>query len=70
VGDDPSARKPSTSETYDNVERLRLLVRSDRRMTLRMISSELSLNRFTVHLILTRDLGMRKLAMSHGSFHQ
>ena len=35
--------------------------RSDRRLTLRMISSELSLNRFTVHQILTDDLYMRKV---------
>ena len=36
-------------------------MKSDRRLTLRMISSELNLNRFTVHKILTRDLDMRKL---------
>ena len=34
-------------------------MRSDRRLTLRMISSELNLNRFTVHQILTHDLDMR-----------
>jgi len=43
------------------VERMRSLVRSDRRLTLRMISSELNLNRFTVHHILRQDLYMRKL---------
>jgi len=36
------------------------LVRSDHRLTLRTISSELNLNRFTVHQILTQDLDMRK----------
>jgi len=36
-------------------------VRSDRRLTLRMISSELNLNRFTVHQILTQDLDTRKV---------
>jgi len=36
-------------------------VRSDRRLTLRMIGSELNLNRFTVHQILTQDLDMRKV---------
>ena len=36
-------------------------VRSDRRLTLRMISSGLNLNRFTVHHILTQDLDMRKV---------
>jgi len=45
----------------DNVERVRSLVRSDRRLTLRMISNELNLNRFTVHQVLTQDLYMRKV---------
>jgi len=36
-------------------------VRSDRRLTLRMISNELNLNRFTVHQILRQDLDMRKV---------
>ena len=35
--------------------------RSDRRLTLKMISSELNLNRFTVHQILTQDFDMRKV---------
>ena len=52
--DEPRAGRPSTSKT-DNLES----VRSDRRLTLRMIG-ELNLNRFTVHQILTRDLDMRK----------
>jgi hypothetical protein len=56
------------------VERVRSLLRSDRRLTLRMISSELNLNRFTVHQILTRDFDMdaapRQRPMSHGSLHQ
>ena len=40
---EPRAGRPSTSKT-DIVERVRSLVRSDRRLTLRMISSELNLN--------------------------
>ena len=43
------------------MERVRSLVRSDRRLTLRIISSELNLNQFTVHQILTQDLDMRKV---------
>jgi hypothetical protein len=65
VEDEPRAGRPSTSETDDNAER----VRSGRRLTLRMISSEFSLNRCTVHQILTRDFGMRKRPMSHDSVH-
>ena len=61
VEDEPCAERPSTSKTDDTVERVRSLVRSDHRLTLRMISSELNLNWFTVHQILTQDLGMRKV---------
>ena len=57
VENESRAERSSTSKTDDNVER----VRSDRRLTLRMISSELNLNRFTVHKILTQDLDMRKV---------
>jgi len=41
VEDKPCAGRPSTSKTDNNVERVRSLVRSDRRLTLRMISSEI-----------------------------
>jgi len=53
VEDEPHVGRPSTSKTYDNVERARSLVRSYHQLTLRMISSELNLNQFTVHQILT-----------------
>ena len=58
--DEPRAGRPSTSKTNDSVERARSLVRSDRQLTLRMISSELNLKRF-VHQILTQDLDTRKV---------
>ena len=61
VEDESRTGRPSTSKTDHNVERVRSLVRSDRWLTLRMISSELNLNRFTVPQILTQDLGMRKV---------
>ena len=56
VEDEPHAGRPSTSKTDDIVER----VRSDHRLTLRM-TSELNLNRFTVHQILVQALDMRKV---------
>jgi len=43
------------------VERVRSFVRSNCGLTLRMISSELNLNRFTFHKILTQDVDMRKV---------
>ena len=58
VENEPRAGRPSTSKTNDNVE----IVRSDRRLMLRMISSELNLSRFTAHQILTQDLDMRKVS--------
>jgi len=61
VEDEPRAGRSSTSKMDDIVERVRSLVRSDLPFTLRMISSELNLNRFTVHQILTQDVDVRKL---------
>ena len=61
VEDKPRAGRPSTSKLDNNVERVRSLVRPDHRLTLIMISSELNLNQFTVHQILTQDLDMRKV---------
>ena len=61
VEDELHTGRPSASKTEDKMERVRSLVRSDRQLTLRMISSELNLNRFTFHQILTQDLDMRKL---------
>ena len=61
VEDEPRAGRTSTSKTDDSVKRVRSLVRSDRRLTLRMISSELNLNRFNVHQILTQHLDVRNV---------
>ena len=61
VEDEPRAGRLSTSKTDNNVETVRSLVRSDRRLMLRMINCELNLNRFTVHRILTHDFDMRKV---------
>jgi len=47
-------------KTDENVTKLRDLVRSDRRLTVRMNSS-VNLNRQTVHEILTFELGMEKI---------
>ena len=55
VEDEPRVGRPSTSKMEDNVDRVRSLVSSDCRLTLRMISSDLNLNQFTIHQILTQD---------------
>ena len=44
VEDDHWTGRPSTSRTDENVERVRQKVRSDRRLTVRMIADELGMN--------------------------
>jgi len=61
VEDKPRSGRPSTSKMDENVTKVRDLMRSDRRLTIRMISSVLNLNRQTVHEILTFELGMQKI---------
>ena len=52
--------QPST-RTDENITRVKHLVRSDCRLTVRMISDELSLNKESVQTILLHDLGMQKV---------
>ncbi|GFV36290.1 putative mariner transposase [Trichonephila clavipes] len=61
IEDEPRNGKPSISKTAKNNFRVRDLVRSDRRLTIRMIGDELDLNHTTVHQILTNELKMKKI---------
>jgi len=61
VEDEPLSGRPCMSKTNENVTKVRALVRSDRHLTVRMISSELNLNHQTEHDILTEELGMQKI---------
>ncbi|XP_066261786.1 protein GVQW3-like [Euwallacea similis] len=61
IEDESRSGRPSSSRTDENVDRIRDLVRSDRRLTVRMIRQELNLTHTTVHQILTNELGMRKI---------
>jgi hypothetical protein len=58
VQDDPRSGRPKTHRTDANVNRVRTLVHSDRRLGVRLIAEELNMNRDTVRQILTEDLGM------------
>ena len=62
VDDVSRSGRPSTSRNDENVERVRDLIRSDRRLTVRLIADSLDLNHTTVHQILINDLGMRKIS--------
>jgi len=62
VQDDPRSGQPKTQRTDANVGTVRTLVRSDRRLGVRIIAEELNINRETVRQIVTKDLGMRKIS--------
>ena len=60
--DDLRSGRPSTSKTEENVERVWQKVRSDRRLTVRVIANELGMNSERVwRTIITEDLGMRRI---------
>ena len=61
VEDEPRCGRPCTSKMDENVTKVRDLMRSDQRLTVRMISSMLNLNCQTFHEILTFELGMQKI---------
>ena len=53
---------PKTQRTDANVDRVRTLVRSERKLGVRVIAEELNMNRETVRQIVKEDLGMRKFS--------
>ena len=59
--DDPKSGRPSSTRTNHDVDRVNELVRSNRRLTVRMMAEELGLNQKSVWTILIEDLGMRKV---------
>jgi len=61
VEDEQLSRRPSTTRTSDNTARVPELVRSDRRLTVKMIADEVNVNREAVRRKLTEELGMRKI---------
>ena len=60
IEDEQRSERTSTTRRGDNTARVRELVRSDRRLTVKIIANELNMNREAVRLILTEELGMRK----------
>jgi hypothetical protein len=64
VNDDPKSGQQKTQRTDANVDRVRTWVRSDRRVSVRVIAEELNMNRETVQQIVKEGLGMRKISAS------
>jgi len=64
VEDNERSGRPVTIKTDENVERVRALVRTDRRLSIRKIAEMLNMNKETVRRILTSDLNMQKVCAS------
>ncbi|KAJ8933124.1 hypothetical protein NQ318_021237 [Aromia moschata] len=60
VNDENRAGRPSTSSSDDNVKRVRDLLNTDRRLSVRLISETLDITKIIVHEIVSESLGMRK----------
>ncbi|GFU52219.1 histone-lysine n-methyltransferase setmar-like protein [Trichonephila clavipes] len=61
VEDDPRARRPSTSRAAENEQRVRHLLNTDRRLSVRMIAEQRGMDKMVVHKIISEDLGIRKI---------
>ena len=61
VEDDHRRGTPSTSISDGNVKRVRQKVRSDRRLTVRMIADELGMNSERIWRMITENLGITKI---------
>ncbi|KAJ8934924.1 hypothetical protein NQ318_011451 [Aromia moschata] len=55
------AGRQSTSSSDDNVKRVRDLLNTDRRLSVRLISETLDTTKTIVHEIVSESLGMRKV---------
>lgn len=59
--DDAHTGRPKNVRTQEMIEKVKELLLSDRRTTLKMMEETLNINRETIRLIVTEDLGKRKL---------
>jgi len=61
ITEEERSGRPATSRTEENIEKVRQIVRENRRLTVRSIAEQVNINRETVRNTLTEDLDMRKL---------
>ncbi|XP_033224050.1 protein GVQW3-like [Belonocnema kinseyi] len=61
VESDPRSGRPPTGTSSDNVERVRVAVEQDRRLTVRELEDELGISKSTVWRILTKSLGITRV---------
>jgi hypothetical protein len=61
VVDDERPRRPVTMKTDENVDKVRTLIRNDRRLSIGMIAEELNVDKGTVRQILTENLKIKNV---------
>jgi len=61
VNDEERSGRPSTSKTEENETRVRNLLNTDGRLSVRLIAETLNIPKTIVHQIVTETLGMRKV---------
>ena len=69
VDSDSRSSRPSTTETLDNIERVRLAIEVDRRLTVRELENDLRIPKTTVWEILNKILGMTRVCAVTGFFN-
>ena len=61
VPDEERSRRPATSRTEEKIAKVRQMLPENRRLTVRSIAQQVSIDREIVRKILTEDLDMRKV---------
>ncbi|UYV70795.1 hypothetical protein LAZ67_8000653 [Cordylochernes scorpioides] len=61
VADEPRSGRPTTARTDENVDRVLVVLRTDRRLSIQQIADTSHISTFVVHGIVTEDLQMRKV---------
>ena len=62
VEDDPKFCKPSSSSGDDHIEKVRSVIRENRRLTIREVSEEVGICKSSCHTILTEKLKLHRVA--------
>ncbi|GFW82210.1 protein GVQW3 [Trichonephila clavipes] len=63
VTDAPRSGRPTTARTEENVDRVREVLRTDRRLSIQQIADTLHMSTFAVHGVVIEDLQMRKVCV-------
>ena len=67
VDSDPRSGRPSLTTTPENIERVRLAIEGDRRLTVRKLESDLGIPKTAVWEILNKMLGMTRVCRSESA---